>query len=388
MNLVRPIALIIAFSSTISCTKAASVAAQSADEFVDSIGVNVHAFPPYTDQHDLVKTRLGELGVRHLRDGDNEQALRYAEDLFVKFGIKTTFLMGRRIGGPDEWKSPLDLAKIDVELSEIKKLAGAATEALEGPNEYDIHSDKRDVNWAATLRGYQQQLYAKAKSDPALKSLPVIAPSLTSAGAYSAVGDLDAAIDRSCVHLYQSTRNPGTPGWGDNGYGSIRWMFDFIVTNQSPSRKIVWSTECGYNSELPERVEAKYLPRMFAEFYRNGIERSFKYELLGNQWGLLRDDGSPKPAFMALRNLIALLKDPGPSFAPTELDFDLVSKIDDVRTLVLQKRDGTFYIVLWREVSGWDVNQKKELRPPSQSLTLCVRQSSRQPSIRWMKPAP
>lgn len=344
--------------------------AQSADRFVDSIGVNVHAHAPYTGQHEVVKTRLGELGVRHVRDGNHRQALRYAVEFYQEFGIKTTFIMGRRVGGKEEWKSPLDLDAIDAELQGIKETSLPATQALEGPNEYDIHSDKRDPNWTQTLRDYQQRFFAKVKADPLLKDLPVIAPSLTSPEAYAAVGDLDASIDRSCVHLYQSTRHPGTPGWGANGYGSIHWTLETNIARQSPTRKPVWSTECGYNSDLPEQVEAKYLPRMFAEFFRAGFERSFKYELLGKQWGLLREDGTPRPAFHTLRSLITLLKDPGAEFRPATLDIDLRTAVKDVHTLLLQKRDGTFFLMVWRESSSWDVDRKKEITVTPASVTI------------------
>lgn len=348
---------------------AAPVVATSADAFVDSIGVNVHAHSAYSDQHAMLKARLGELGVRHVRDGNHPQACRYAAEFFSELGIRTTFIMGRRVGGKEEWKSPLDLEKIDTELSDIKELALSAAAALEGPNEYDLHSDKRDPDWPATLRGYQKRFHAKAKADPALKDLPVIAPSLTSTKAYEAVGDLDAFIDRSCVHLYQSTRPPGTPGWGANGYGSIPWTMQFNVAKQSPAKKPTWSTECGYNNEISERGEAIYLPRMYAEFFRQGIERSFKYELMGEQWGLLRKDGSPRPAFTAIKNLIALLKDPGEPSTPASLDFELSGKTGDVRTLLLQKRSGAFFVVLWREVPSWDPDKKKDLSVPPAAVT-------------------
>ncbi len=51
---------------------AAPVPAKSADAFVDSIGVNTHldyTESPYARFNDLIKPKLKELGVRHIRDG-------------------------------------------------------------------------------------------------------------------------------------------------------------------------------------------------------------------------------------------------------------------------------------------------------------------------------
>ena len=193
--------------------------ARSADEFAESVGVNVHAHTLYEKHHTAVKAKLKELGVRHVRDGSDANSCRYAAEFFSELGIKTTFITGRRVGGKVEYKSPLDPAKIDDELAQIKNTALAAAAAIEGPNEYDLFHDERETDWSGKLRTYQRELYGKVKGDAHLRTLPVVAPSLTSEAAYQAVGSLDEWIDLSCLHLYQSTRHPGTGGWGSNGYG-------------------------------------------------------------------------------------------------------------------------------------------------------------------------
>ncbi len=348
------------------------VAAQPASRFVDSIGVNVHAHGLYERHHDAVTAKLGELGVRHLRDGAQPRACAFAMDFFTAHGIKTTWITGRRVGGEKEWLSPLKPEAIDEELRDIRERALAATSAIEGPNEYDLHSDKRDPDWPATLRRYHQLVFEKVKADPALRALPVIGPSLTSEEAYKKVGDLDAWIDFTCLHHYQSTRHPGTPGWGANGYGSIDWALKYLAPRQSPSGKPVMSTECGYQpgggDRISEQAQAKYLPRMFAEFFRRGYFRSYQYELLGNEWGLLRDDLSERPAFVALKNPIALLRDDG-NAASASLDFALENAPGDMRQLLLRKSDGAFCLLLWREVPSWDVDKKRDLAPATSPVT-------------------
>ena len=73
---------------------------------------------------------------------------------------------------------------------------------------------------------------------------------------------------------------------------------------------------------------------------------------------------------VALRNLIALLEDPGPAYTPGSLDYSLVKSPADVRQVLLQKRDGSFWLALWREVSVWDEVERKDLYPGSASVTL------------------
>ena len=64
------------FSSTNSAF-AAPVPALSADSFVDSIGVNVHLTyggTPYERFEDLIKPKLKESGIRHIRDGAYQES--------------------------------------------------------------------------------------------------------------------------------------------------------------------------------------------------------------------------------------------------------------------------------------------------------------------------
>jgi len=355
---------------------AAPMAAKSADHFVDSIGVNVHAHGDYVTHHEILKTKLGELGVRYVRDGAHNKAFELGQSFFAAHGIRTCYITGRRVGGYTEWKSPLDLSKVPGEIADIKTQGLAHTVAIEGPNEYDLFSDSRETDWPGKLRKYQQAVFEQVKADPDLRRLPVIGPSLTSEGAYISAGSMDAWMDRACVHHYQSWRHPGTGGWGANGYGSITWMLTRCVSQQSPAGKPVWNTECGYSRPgTPEHIEGIYAPRMFAEFYRRGYEKSFKYELLGDEWGLLRGDLTERPAFSAVKNLIALLGDPGAAFTPGSLDYTFTSSTSDVRQVLLQKRHGVFYLLLWRETSRWNGDTKVESNVAPANVTLDFNQS-------------
>src|SRR5690606_15588671 len=124
--------------------------------------------------------------------------------------------------------------------------------------------------------------------------------------------------------------------------------------------------EAGYRTHaqgVSERADAIYTPRMFAEFFRRGISRTFKYELLtindSEKYGLLRSDGTEKPAFTASKNLINLLSDntwdaenkawTTPTFTPGTLDYEIATSASTLHDLLLQKSNGDFYLLIWNE---------------------------------------
>ena len=161
---------------------AQAVRAYPADSFVESIGVNTHWTYPnvYTHNYTTLKEKLGEAGIRYIRDGANTQTYIRANDLYQNLGIKINMLTGRRSG---PYPAPLDPSQIDVELNEIKTQALNVTVSIEAPNEYDI-SHGPDTDWVGKIKNYTFTLYNKVKADEILKSLPVIGPSLTSVDSY------------------------------------------------------------------------------------------------------------------------------------------------------------------------------------------------------------
>ena len=353
-----------------------------ADSFVESIGVNTHWLngDVYTRNYTELKGKMGESGIRYLRDGTFPATYTRANDLYSSFGIKTNILIGR---GSSGLPPPLDPSKIDAELNEIKTLALVATVSLEGPNEYDV-SHGPDPDWVQTIKNYSSALYMKAKADPMLRHFPVIGPSLTSEKAYEAVGDWDQYIEYANIHLYQGNRYPGTNGWGDDGQGSITWYLNSLARHQSPFGKPIQATEGGYhniyqNYGLSEEAEGKYAGRMFAEFFRRGIVRTYWYELIDEAqpgpegaFGLLRNNVTEKPAFRAVKNLISIFNDKGPDFQPDSLNHVFDGSVENIREILFQKRDGDFYLMVWLEVSSWDAQNSTDLYPPPQEVLLTL----------------
>lgn len=355
-----------------SAASAATEPVRQADDFVDSIGVMVHMTymdTAYNDRDRLIDI-LDDSGIRHVRDGLSFNT-QYAYDSFNQLadrGIRTTFIMG----DPSERRDTLEQL-----IATLKTKVPGAAEAVEGPNEYSYSGDRQ---WAPHLRTYQERLYSAVKGDAALSRLPVLAPSLISPQDHFDLGNLTGALDFGNKHSYPSADLPE---------GNIQ--DEVAMAGNVSGNRPVYVTESGYHNALntdsghrpiSEAGAATYLPRMYLEYFRRGIPRTFAYELI-DEWrdpskrnleanfGLLRNDYSEKPAFRNLKNLIALLDDAGASEAKiTPLDFTIPDAPADLRKLVLQKRDGSHYVVLWRAVRVWDPVARKALTPDRRTATL------------------
>jgi hypothetical protein len=362
----------------VSALTATALSAQprtvSADDFVDSVGVNVHLHwsgSLYYNNFPLVKSRLAELKVRHVRDGLVDTTWQGYYDNHNQLGqanIKGVFI-----------SSPGQSATL---LENYPSRLSSSFEAYEAPNEYN---QSGDPVWQTTLLGFLPILYSSAKN-AAGKSFPVYGPSLTQESAYQTLGDVSRFYDYGNMHNYLGGWNPGTLGWGPDGYGSIIWNLQLL--DPYVGGKPIASTENGYWNDrnladsVPQIVSGKYMPRMLLEHYRNGIVRTYIYELcdyslpapanVSSSYGLLNADGSPKPAFTAVQNLLALLADPGSALSPAQLHFTLSNNDSNVHQMVFQKRDGSYYVALWIELPSYYPNAQTAGFTNTQSVTIHV----------------
>ena len=379
--------------------------AQSADSFVDSIGVATHwGYPdtPYGGNYEGVKEKLAALGLRHVRDGINSRA----QDL-AKLGIKTTVVVGPGpMGTPTQIRDAIKAANTPI----------AAIEAVEGPNEPDLFWPANNTSYGGQgfpqgVIAFQKDLYTALNSDPATASLTVIGPALGKSYDYNTKSPLGNGTLTNYVNWGNFHPYPG----GGNAYSfpfsydtidkyywhgnfpSVNideWPYAFDIWAPPFSTKPMAATETGYQTSknsISEKAHGKYMPRLFLEYFRKGIVRTFCYELVDEfndpnnpeaNFGLLHNDLTPKPAYIALKNLINLLNDPGPSFTPSSLDYTLAvnppasyGRTQYIHHLLLQKRDGTFYLVLWHEIANADTTNSppREIAPPDMPVTLTLK---------------
>lgn len=395
-----------------------------ANALIDSMCVATHwgyLDTPYGSNYKGVKQKLVELGIRHIRDGGS------SDDFIAKIkelgavGIKTTFVLDPQTGvapNPSYWvKAPSYYINDFVK----NKVGTNAISAVEVLNEIDLFHDQNggyywrpgdreklnnDPNsrfyWKTYAESVTKDTWRALKSDPVTADVKVIGPSLGRSYDYSSkspLGDLSAYVDWGNFHPYPGGGNGYSEPSSYNTIAKYHWHGNFPSVNidewpyafdvyQPPfGSKPMAATETGYNTStaskgISEKMHGKYIPRLFLEYFRKGIVRTCSYELVdewnqpGNpeaNYGLLRHDLSPKPAYTALKNLIGLLKDSGASFTPGSLDYTLTvnppakyNRTQYVRDLLLQKRDGSFYLVLWHEISNGDTSSTpvRAIAPP------------------------
>jgi hypothetical protein len=346
------------------------------DSIADSVGINIHlsfSTTLYYTNFPLILSSLKSLGIRHVRDGlidwgtgssfyyTNHQAL-------AANGIKCDFITS--INQTSQLISAYPARVGDME-------------AVEAPNEFD---NSGTANWASVLDAYLPVI-ASGKTP----GVSVIGPSLVDSNwweannSYEQVGNVSSNFQYANLHNYMAGWNPGTPGWTPQGYAGIVWSLSNTTTTW-PGVPVM-TTETGYNTDptqtqpVPESVAAIYLPRLFLEQFLYGIKRTYLYELAddtysGGAFGLMRADGSLKPGYAAVQNLIALTSDPGATFQPGSLPFTLSGNTANLASMLTEDRTGAFYLFLWVELPRYNVNTQQAIVVPAQNVNVQLPTSS------------
>jgi hypothetical protein len=342
------------------------------DAFVDSIGVVTHlrTTGPYTSSFPTVKNLIAGAGIRHIGDTLTSSPSWYVQEIeqLAAAGVHSSLIT--------------DFTQNSATIAATLKLYANAIEAVEGPNEPDLHGD---AQWVSNTRAFQQMLWSTVKNNAATAGLTVVGPSLTSLASDLALGNLSAYMDRSSLHDYFDGHNPGTPGWGSlSAYGVYGSMsYNRTILALVSGAKPVFATETGYGDStgdsggVDDRTLARYVPRVYLEHFINGIERTTMYELYdepGNanfdDYGLVRTNNAPKSSYYAIKSLISMLADPGTAAVVEPLSYVLSGNIDNVHHLLLQKRDGTYELVAWVETQSYDSQSKTDVAVPAQTVTL------------------
>lgn len=336
-------------------TPAASVRAVPADALIETMGVAAKVHYASDQDYAVIKAKLPGLGIRYLRDGgSSETYYRRVRELSKIGGFKWTMVMDPRDGFtgsnvPEKGILPILPHVI----------------AVEGPNEWDVQPNLkyRDQSFPIATRLFQSEMYRAVKGyrdrNPAVQSrvraIQVLAPSLAYHQNAEKQGVVEA--DKGNLHSYPGGTSALPDRSLDDNIKSIRRLL------RNRQAQLV-ATETGYCNEfspqgctnqggVSERAAAKYANRLYLEYFLRGVYRTHLYNFSLDEWSLfLRRDGSVKPAYNAVRDFVQLLKDPGRTFTPSSLRYSLAGNLNDVKSVLLQKRNGTFYLVLWLNVSS------------------------------------
>lgn len=343
-----------------------------AEEFVESLGLNAD---PFSRETQYPPETFFDLGVRYYRmclkyDLTPADAPQLVTAALEKYGARPMMLID-----PHKDGSPAELVNL------LKRYPPGVIAEVEGPNELNNKFPPQELNMKykgrideAAGAAYMDDYYRAIKADPATHDLPVVA--FTAIFTDYRLAKPHTSFDFSNMHSYQGYDVPS---------GSLEMNFTRF-NNILPAGALVKPfvpTECGYNVEEDltnhnrstgcRAAQAKNIPMLFAEYFRHGIRRTYLFALHNaDGYGLLESGGKNKrPAWFAVKSLVSELRDAswnrqtrrweGGDFTPKALLFNMPAAAETVHTLVLQKKCGDYFLLLWNELPNYDSASKREI---------------------------
>ena len=315
--------------------------------FVASLGVNTHIdFGGSYANLNTVEAAIRYLGIKNLRDSmQNPADLTSWPAVSAATGAKF-----------DDYIAETSPASMVTCLAYMPPLAATgALNFVEGGNEEDDSYPAGLGNTIAIAARFQPKVHAMGQR----LGLPTINLSFgagwTAAnnwhGDYDKVGDLSAHAEYGNAHTYPNPPN-GAPD------GAIKQLNS--DARLAASSLPVMTTEIGWDEShgFSQPNIAKWALDATFDGIKHGNPKTYFYALYDDasgKFGLMRPDGSPKPAGAALHNLTTLLADAGSdaaTFATGSLAYTLAGTTGADSTMLLQKSDGSHWLALWNETAG------------------------------------
>lgn len=363
------------FLASIGCAQSADirtsslVQAQRTDDFVQSIGVNLHlgwwdtvgwsvVGGNWTATETKVRSELAYLGVTHVRDGVPSPNVGLELQALAATGIKFNLSQCTVCIADGLVNVLFDIANMHT----LEAAHSGTVETYEGANEYNINdltlagvASRNNLSWGAydDLAARQGLQGDSLLSVEGVKLVSASTASISSAPALPS--DL---VDYTNWHVYASNGEQLQDSMAA-GVAAAR------VTDPS---KPVFITEAGSSSTLPSAnatyaavgdvaTQAVVDVNAVLDGYKDGVARTYLYQLMDqnapdnnlyNNFGLFRADGTPKAAAASLHNLISLLTDPGSSnFSPSSLGINIGGLPSTASSILLQKSSGLYELVIW-----------------------------------------
>jgi hypothetical protein len=295
-------------AATVTVPDGASPTVVSADALIESVGVNVHTYYTDTSYADTARvvSLLQGLGVRHVRDGlvaDRPDEVAALQQL-GSAGVRSTLIVG---GTSSTGPQSVDPGQ----LSELSTLA-PTVDAVEPTNEYDCSGDPA---WAAHQHDYATALVQALQARPELQQLGVFAAAFCQPESVAQYGTVTGTASVTNAHDYSGGQPPEL---------ALESRLPAFGQVQQPDLPMV-VTETGYQNALDatptqnavtEASAADYTVRALLDAARLGVARTYLYELLDEKpdpgltnpeqhFGLVRADGTVKPAYTAVQALLS-----------------------------------------------------------------------------------
>jgi len=354
------------------------VPARSAAEFLDSMGICSVIYDNATHES-VVVPRLAELGINHLRVGLKKPGDNNRGNGEIQFNrIKELGEAGYKITGLWScWYSMDDFLMI------TELLLPNSIYQAEGPNEpWNGHENFKweGEKWPKGPILYMEDMHTALKSRETTRNIPI----LSFSGATTAYKSIEQWLDFGNEHIYTDNGESLTEK------GQLQKLIERCRATQYPTKPLQF-TEAGYNSDpkgfrgTSLEMQARGVPRIFLETFKNGIVRTFIYGLIMKDdagFSLLHPDGKPKPAFLAVKAMREILKDTAvEGFKPGSLAFQVVTPVPSVHHLLLQRSDGVFFLCLWNDVDGWDEKTRQDIQNPAQPVKVVFEKAPKAISI-------
>jgi len=326
--------------------------------FIASIGINTHMGyydTPYGNSDQIIK-ELSYLGISRVRDAAVQIGWEPQFHALGQAGIKLDLIIG-------SMASPLS-----TQIRVLRDLTPYVS-SVEGPNEVNLGPVTfNGETGPVAARAEQKYIYDLVHSSPDLEGMSVIAFSVAGniPADYTPYGYNDAFADYGNAHVYFGGGMAPEPQLAKYGHA--------LNSALTPGEG-TFLTETGYttsptgggNQGVNEFVQAKYTLDVLLDAYKDGYVQTYLYELIDefadpndasqeNHYGLFRNDGSAKPAAMALHDLTNILNancsDAIP-LMPDTLHYSVSGLPSTGSTYLLVKSNSTFDIMIWNEPPIW-----------------------------------
>ena len=339
-------------SGTITAHQAVSAAA-----FTRSLGVVSHidsGSAQWTNSTVLLN-ELSDLGISTLRDG---APFDYSLPTFITLaqaGVHFDILEAN-VYSFDQYgqvNAALDVSRAH----QLEAAVPGSIIAFEGTNEYTTNAywlngqlSAGNLAWGLSDAA---ALHDAVRADGLFSSTPIIAPSAIQ---LDSLPNFSSYATASNVHIY----------------GGVGQQLQDLIINSVNFAKAsvpggpVYITETGISSAgygaanwgvTDEHTQAIIDLNAVLDGFSAGASMTFLYELMDEPnangaveqaFGLFHADGTPKPAATAIGNLTHLLADDGTgTVLPGSLNYALSGLPTGASSMLLEKSDGTFELILW-----------------------------------------
>ena len=324
-----------------------------AGDFINSLGVNAPLATVGSGRAQAVTNAVTWLGLHNVRTLWNDSALvaGWGADTLARAGVQFDFVLG-------------GLRLPSASISGIGQFAAAhpgSVMAIEGPNEINI--------WPVAYNGVTGVDAATALLNDAA-ALAAANPNLAGAAIYDLTGApvvpalIGDASGYANIHPYPQ-----------NGNQPFSVLNARIGLRLIPGKEMV-ITEAGYSTLMgptavwegvDQLTQAKLTLNLIADATVLGMSKTFLYQLFDtasgtaattdSSLGLFDSNLQPKLAATALHDLTAILADDPAAptdFATHALDYALSGLPASGHSLLLEKANGTFELMVWAEPDIWD----------------------------------